>query len=67
MYRVDAMTPGFLFLYYVKCAIVVTASDTGFDNEPYLKTEAEARKAKLNRWSLGDKYMSPKEWRKMHK
>ena len=36
----------------------------GFDNEPYLKAEAEAREAKLNMWSLGDKYICPKEWRK---
>jgi len=39
----------------------------GFDNELYLKVEAEAREAKLNMWSLGEKYISPKEWRRMHK
>jgi len=39
----------------------------GFDNEPYLKAEAAARGAKLNVWSLGDKYISPREWRKMNK
>jgi micrococcal nuclease len=38
-----------------------------FDNEPYLKAETAARDARLNMWSLGDKYISPKEWRKMHK
>jgi endonuclease YncB( thermonuclease family) len=39
----------------------------GFDKEPYLKAEAAARNAKLNMWSLGDKYISPKEWRRMRK
>ena len=39
----------------------------GFDNEPYLKAEAEAREARLNMWSVGDKYISPREWRRMHK
>ncbi len=39
----------------------------GFDNEPYYKVETAAREAKLNMWSLGDKYISPKKWRKMHK
>ncbi len=39
----------------------------GFDNEPYYKAEAEAREARLNMWSLGDKYISPKDWRKMQK
>ena len=39
----------------------------GFDNEPYYKAEAEAREAKLNMWSLGDKYISPREWGRMHR
>jgi len=39
----------------------------GFNNEPYIKAEAEARKAKLNIWSLGDQYISPKDWRRIHK
>jgi micrococcal nuclease len=39
----------------------------GFENEPYLKAEAEARGAKLNIWSLVEKYISPREWRRMHK
>jgi len=38
----------------------------GFDNEPYQKAEKDARKAKLNMWSLGDKYISPREWRRVH-
>jgi endonuclease YncB( thermonuclease family) len=39
----------------------------GFDNEPYLEAEKRAREAKTNMWSLGDKYISPKDWRKMQK
>ena len=39
----------------------------GFDNEPYLEAEKRAREAKTNMWSLGDKYISPKDWRKMHR
>jgi len=39
----------------------------GFDLEPYRKAEAEAKAARLNMWSLGDKYISPKEWRKIRK
>ena len=42
-------------------------ADKGFDNGPYKKAETNARKAKLNMWSLGDKYISPREWRRMHK
>jgi len=36
-----------------------------FDLDPYWKAEKEAREAKLNMWSLGDKYISPREWRRM--
>lgn len=39
----------------------------GLDLDPNWKAEAEAREAKLNIWSLGDKYISPKNWRKMGK
>ena len=39
----------------------------GFDSTSYLKAEAEARGAKRGMWSLGDKYISPREWRKMHR
>ena len=39
----------------------------GFNNELCLKAETDARDAKLNMWSLGDKYIIPKDWRKMHK
>ena len=38
----------------------------GFDNGPYEKAENEARSAGKGMWSLGDKYVSPKEWRKYH-
>ena len=38
----------------------------GFDNEPYQKAEDEARRAGMGMWSLGDKYISPKDWRKYH-
>ena len=38
----------------------------GFDNDPYENAEKEARAAGLGMWSLGDKYISPREWRKMH-
>ena len=38
----------------------------GFDNDPYQKAEDAARSAGKGMWSLGDKYISPKEWRKTH-
>ena len=39
---------------------------SGFDNSPYEKAENEARSAGKGMWALGDKYISPKEWRKRH-
>ena len=39
----------------------------GFDSKPYLHAEKENREVKRGMWVLGDKYVSPKEWRKMHK
>ena len=39
----------------------------GFDNAPYWKAEKKARKAGRGMWSLGDKYVSPREWRRMWK
>ena len=36
----------------------------GFDNASYLEAEKRAREAKTGMWSLGDKYISPKDWRK---
>ena len=40
-------------------------SPRGFDKEPYLKAEDEAKKAKKGMWSLGKGYISPKEWRRI--
>ena len=37
-----------------------------FDNAPYWKAEKEARVAKKGMWVQGDKYMSPREWRRMN-
>ena len=37
------------------------------DLEPYWKAEAEAKKAGIGMWSLQDKYLSPKEWRRTHR
>ena len=39
----------------------------GLDPEPYWSAEAEAKKAGIGMWSLGDKYISPKEWRRIHR
>jgi len=39
----------------------------GLDIDPYWKAEAEAKNASVGMWSLGDKYMSPKEWRRLHR
>ena len=39
----------------------------GFDSKPYFQAETEAKKTQRGMWSLGDKYISPKEWRKMHR
>ena len=38
---------------------------TGLDMAPYWKAEEEARKAGRGMWVLGDKYVSPREWRRM--
>ena len=37
----------------------------GFDSAPYWKAEGEARAAKKGMWAQGDKYVSPREWRRM--
>ena len=39
----------------------------GFDNGPYNSAEEDARTRKLGMWSLGDKYVSPREWRRMNR
>jgi micrococcal nuclease len=38
----------------------------GLDMGPYWKAEEEARKAGRGMWQLGDKYVSPREWRRMN-
>jgi endonuclease YncB( thermonuclease family) len=35
-----------------------------FNAKIYQDVEEEAKKAKRNMWSLGDKYMSPRDWRR---
>ena len=39
----------------------------GFDLEPYWQAEKKAKATMRGMWSLGDKYISPKEWRKMQR
>jgi len=39
---------------------------TGFDRAPYWKAEGDARAAKKGMWAQGDKYVSPREWRRMN-
>ena len=39
----------------------------GLNLEPFWEAEKEARETKKGMWSLGDKYISPKEWRKRAK
>ena len=36
----------------------------GLDLKPYLRAEKEARNAGRGMWSLGDRYVSPREWRR---
>jgi micrococcal nuclease len=38
----------------------------GQNMKPYRKAEEEAKAAKRGMWVLGDKYVSPREWRKTH-
>ena len=38
----------------------------GFDNAPYWKAEEEARAAKKGIWAQGDKYVNPREWRRLN-
>jgi micrococcal nuclease len=35
----------------------------GFDNDPYQEAEDASRRAGVGMWSLGDQYISPKQWR----
>ena len=39
----------------------------GFALEPYRQTERNARADRKGMWVLGDEYVSPKDWRKMHR
>ena len=39
----------------------------GFNPKPYRYAEEKARFEGLNMWSQGDKYISPREWRKRQK
>jgi endonuclease YncB( thermonuclease family) len=38
----------------------------GLNMEPYWKAEEEARRAGKGMWVQGDKYVSPRDWRKTH-
>jgi micrococcal nuclease len=38
----------------------------GQNMEPYWKAEEEAKRAGKGMWVLGEKYVSPREWRKTH-
>ena len=38
----------------------------GFDSAPYWKAEEEARAAKKGMWSQREKYISPREWRRLN-
>ena len=39
----------------------------GLDMNPYWEAEAAAKKAGTGMWSLIDKYISPREWRRMQR
>jgi len=38
----------------------------GLDMVPYWKAEEKAKAAKRGMWTQGDKYISPREWRRTH-
>jgi len=38
----------------------------GFDSAPYWKAEEEAKAAKKGIWAQGEKYLSPREWRRVN-
>jgi len=38
----------------------------GFNTDSYIASEAEAKKTLKGMWSLGDKYISPSDWRKIN-
>ena len=39
----------------------------GLDLGPYWNAEAGAKNAGIGVWSLGEKYISPKKWRRMYR
>jgi endonuclease YncB( thermonuclease family) len=39
----------------------------GFNNQPYWEAEREARENMRGMWSQGDKYISPRDWRRQQK
>lgn len=39
----------------------------GFDNTAYKEAETEARRARRGMWVQGKRYISPYEWRRMHR
>ena len=39
----------------------------GFDSDPYWRAEAQTKSENLNIWSLGDDYVSPRDWRRGNK
>jgi endonuclease YncB( thermonuclease family) len=39
---------------------------SGLDMGLYWKAEEDARKANRGMWVLGDKYVSPRDWRQTH-
>lgn len=39
----------------------------GLDLSPFWEAEKEAQGTKRGMWSLGDQYISPREWRRMHR
>ena len=39
----------------------------GFDNTAYKAAEREARRARRGMWVQGNRYISPYDWRKMHR
>lgn len=38
----------------------------GLNIAPYLEAEREAKGAELGMWSIGENYISPRDWREMH-
>ena len=42
-------------------------SPKGFDLTPFQEVETEAKENKRGIWSLEDKYISPRDWRRMHR